>query len=368
MPKLELLFTHLCEDWQFIYMKIRVATIDDSSKWDEYVTQHSDVSPYHLFAWKTAVEDAYKHKGCYLLAEEGSELYGVLPLIFMKPPLRSGQLVSLPFCDLGGILSSCNKARDELISESTSLARELKSKHVELRSHVPTTTSHVNGLSVITQSHKVSMLLELPSSSEQLMDSFKSKLRSQIRKAVKNDLQFVLVILEQLDDFYLVFCRNMRGLGSPVHSKKWFKSILLFYGENARMGLVYYNNKPIGGGIILSTGEKICVSWASTLRDYNRLSPNMLLYWNFLKYSAENGYTQFDFGRSTLNEGTYKFKEQWGALPVTLHWNHIIMDGRELNVNLTTSSNREKVELIWQKLPISLTNYIGPSIRKHISL
>lgn len=349
-------------------MDIRLANIADKGKWDEYILSHPDASPYHLFAWKMAVEDAYKHRGYYLIAEENEQLQGVLPLVYLKPPLLSGQLVSLPFCDMGGVLSNYAETEHKLVKESTALAKKLKAKQIELRGHTPMSSPQIKVFSVKTQSHKVSMLLELLPSSEQLWDNFKSKLRSQIRKAEKNGLQFIWGTLEQLDDFYLIFCRNMRELGSPVHSKEWFKCIIRHYGENARLGLVYYGNKPIGGGITLSTGKRICVSWASTLRDYNRLSPNMLLYWNFLKYSADRGYTQFDFGRSTPDEGTYKFKVQWGARPATLYWNHIIMNGKELNFNATTSSNRERIEQIWQKLPISLTNYIGPTIRKHISL
>ncbi len=349
-------------------MEIRLANLDDRNKWDEYITLHPDASPYHLFAWKIAVEEAYKHRGYYLVAEEDSRLLGVLPLIFMKLPLRPGQLVSLPFCDLGGVLSSNEKASGMLIQETFFLARRLKAKRIELRSHKPTLFSKVKDMSSRTQTHKVSMLLELTSSSNQLMDNFKSKLRSQIRKSEKNGLKFVFGSLEDIDDFYLVFCHNMRELGSPVHSKEWFKCIIQHYGDSARLGLIYYKNKPIGGGIILSKHNKVCVSWASTLRSYNRFSPNMLLYWNFLKYSADNGYTWFDFGRSTLDEGTYKFKLQWGAKPEPLYWNQISANGKEQRLDTKTYSKRETAEQIWQKLPLALTKCIGPSIRKYISL
>ncbi len=349
-------------------MNIRLASIEDRENWDNYVLTHTDASPYHLFAWKMAVEDAYKHIGYYLMAEENSQLLGVLPLVYLKPPLLSGQLVSLPFCDLGGALINCDKVRHELVIESIALAKKLKAKQIEWRSNMTTSSSKIQSLPVFTQSHKVSLLLGLPSSAEQLWDNFKSKLRSQIRKAEKNGLHFVWGSLKQLRDFYYLFSCNMRELGSPIHSKKWFKFILLHYGEKARLGLVYHDFKPIGGGIILTVGRKICVSWASTLREYNNLSPNMLLYWSFLKHAADNGYTQFDFGRSTPDEGTYKFKLQWGSIPVPLYWNYIIMNGKEFKFNRTTSTNRDRVERIWQKLPLTLTNYMGPTIRKYISL
>lgn len=133
-------------------MDIRLANIADKGKWDEYILSRPDASPYHLFAWKMAVEDVYKHRGYYLIAEENEQLLGVLPLIYLKPPLLSGQLVSLPFCDIGGVLSNCDEARHKLVKESTALAKKLKAKQIELRSYTPMSSSQIKVLSVKTQS------------------------------------------------------------------------------------------------------------------------------------------------------------------------------------------------------------------------
>ena len=350
-------------------MVIRLATNRDRDKWNGYVLSHPDASPYHLFGWKQAVEDAYGHKGIYLMAEDAGMLKGVLPLVYLKPLLLTGQLVSLPFCDLGGALSESTEISSLLISEAISFAKKFKAKGMELRSYTPTDETQVNGLRIMTLSHKVSMILKLEKSSEHLWDSFKSKLRSQVRKAEKNGLQFIWGNKDQLNDFYQLFCQNMRDLGSPVHSKEWFNMILQHYDHNARLGLVYYDNKPVGGGIILTAGKNVCVSWASTLREHNKLSPNMLLYWEFLRYSADNGYDTFDFGRSTPDEGTYRFKLQWGAKPEPLYWDTIFINGKGTGpITAQTSSKREKIEQLWQKLPLPLANYLGPSIRKYISL
>ena len=209
------------------------------------------------------------------------------------------------------------------------------------------------------------MLLNLPDSSEELWTGFKSKLRSQVRKAEKNGLTFSSTA--NLDDFYAVFGENMRDLGSPVHSRKWIDAVLHYYGEKARLGLVYLNDKAVGAGIILTAGQKVSIPWASTLRQYNRLGPNMLLYWNFLKFAADNGFSSFDFGRSTPDEGTYRFKSQWGAKPVALERHIIYLDGT-LPAQKETSKNRERIEHIWQKLPLGLANFTGPILRKYISL
>ena len=116
------------------------------------------------------------------------------------------------------------------------------------------------------------MLLPLPESSEILLSSFKSKLRSQIRKAEKNGLTFELGTSNVLvSDFYNVYAQNMRDLGSPVHAEKWFKAIIKSYGQSSLISVVYHDGQPIGGGVIIKSGDNASIPWASTLRDFNRL-------------------------------------------------------------------------------------------------
>ena len=351
-----------------INMNVRLANNEDEKKWDAFVQEHPGSSPYHLFAWKKAVETAYGHKTYYLMAEENGQISGVLPLVYFKMPVLSGYFVSTPFCDFGDAVAVDDDTKVQLIMEATSIAKGEKVKYVELRGDIKQLFSQNVNLKVNTISHKVRMLLELPDSSEILWGSFKSKLRSQIRKAEKNNLVFKWGNIKGLDDFFKVFSRNMLDLGSPVHSRKWFHSILNYYGENARMGLMYHNEKPVGAGIILSNGTSISIPWASTLREYNKFSPNMMLYWNFLKYASDHGYKQFDFGRSTPDEGTYKFKAQWGAKPKPLHWHYIMINNSEFRNDDSISSHRDAIVKLWQKLPLGVANLIGPAIRKHISL
>lgn len=137
------------------------------------------------------------------------------------------------------------------------------------------------------------------------------------------------------------------------------------------MGLIYKDETPIGCGIILMTGKQVSIPWASTLRRYNNLSPNMLLYWNFLKYAADTGHNLFDFGRSTLGEGTYKFKAQWGAEPHTLYW-HTAHTGCQLsksdNAADKSNGNRELLASLWARMPLWAANVLVPLLRRHISL
>jgi len=350
-------------------MNIRLAGNTDAPQWDAFVERHQDASPYHLWAWKEAVEDAYSHKGYYLLAEENGEIIGVFPLIHMQMFFLSNQLVSLPFCDIGGCLTNSPETEALLINEAIRVGAELKVNTIDIRTHIPQIQT-VNRQTTVS-SDKVRMLLDLPHGSEILWEKFKSKLRSQISRSTKNGLRFTWGNQDCVKQFYDVFSANMHDLGSPVHAKCWIQAVLDHYGDAARMGLIHKEGTTIGCGIILMTGKRACIPWASTIREYNNLSPNMLLYWSFLKYAANSGLHRFDFGRSTPGEGTYKFKAQWGPEPQTLYWHTVYLNcPPKENESAPCKSNgkRERLASLWARLPLWVANSLGPRLRRHISL
>lgn len=346
-----------------------------ATEYDQYVAGHSQATPYHSSAWLQATESAYGHTGWLITLHHNGILCGVLPLVEVKPPIGAESLVSLPFCDLGGVLADNADIREHLIAEAKILAKTNRIKTLEIRDggDVLETGETLEGLPAHT---KVRMLCELPESSEALFKSYKPKLRSQIRKAEKNGLRAELLTApDSVNLFYNVFTQNMRRLGSPVHSLQWFQDLKAAYGDHMLISVVFQGDKPVGAGIVLLGGKQACIPWASTLEEFNRLAPNMLLYWSLLSNVCDLGYTLFDFGRSTLGEGTYRFKKQWGAEPYKLVWTEY-HSGEQNPTGLDTSGNgaprasrlRPVIENIWRRLPLPFANWLGPKLRRYITL
>jgi FemAB-related protein (PEP-CTERM system-associated) len=344
---------------------VKIADSDDKRRWDDYVISQADAGPYHLFAWKEAVESAYGHRAIYLIAQDSSgHIQGVLPLVLVRPPFFRATLVSLPFCDYGGMLVEDDEVKDVLLQTALELSRRHKAQ-LELRLKTPEIM--VQSLpSLSATSHKARMVLDLSGNSENLWDTFKSKLRSQIKRPQKEGLEFVLGSYDLVDDFYKVFSVNMRDLGSPVHSRTWIKAVVHSYADKSHIGIVYAGKLPIAGGIILECNTTVSLPWASALSEYSRSSPNMLLYWGFLKYAGDNGFRHFDFGRSTPGEGTYRFKEQWGALPVPLFWygeGFSNPSGHDVAGKI-----RPIIEKTWARIPQKVTDTLGPMVRRFMTL
>jgi hypothetical protein len=74
-----------------------------------------------------------------------------------------------------------------------------------------------------------------------------------------------------------------------------------------------------------------------------------------------------DFGRSTPGEGTFKFKEQWGAQPVALHWEYRLLDGATVpDVSPTNPKYRLMIDT-WKRLPLPVASALGPHIVRSIA-
>ena len=349
-------------------MQCKVLMEVDYARWDEYVKSHSLSSPYHLTAWKRAVEIAYGHQTHYLMAIENNNIVGILPIVSVKTPLLVHELCSLPFCDLGGILAESNTVYEFLLQSALDLVKQLKADKLSLRQTQSSTVSEQEA-EALSPGTKVRMILALPESSQALLEGFKSKLRSQVRKSEKNGVSYALRDdIEAKAAFYKVMQINMRQLGSPVHSRKWFESVMNAYQSDAKLFVAIFDNKIVGGSILLLCNEVATVPWASTLPEYNRLAPNMALYWAMLEYAADHRFKRFDFGRSSIGEGTYNFKKQWGARPVPLDWQVFNNQGSKVEQSAGPSNIRERVAKIWSGLPAPVTNAAGPMLRKYISL
>src|SRR2546427_11258796 len=63
---------------------------------------------------------------------------------------------------------------------------------------------------------------------------------------------------------------------------------------------------PVGGLVALAFKDRLAVPWASCLKEYLSLCPNMLLYWEVLRTACVEGFRTFDFGRSSRHSGDRK--------------------------------------------------------------
>lgn len=342
---------------------VRVSHWDPSAGegWSTLIQQMDHANLAQVPEWFVAIRNAYGHTPLYLQAEDTQGETAVLPAFLVRSRLFGTVVTSMPFLDTGGPCSpSVDLARvlvDCLIEEAKQLGADL----VELRC-----TMEMD-LPVPAYKDKVNLVLPLPEDPKGLWDQLDAKVRNQVRKAERSGLSVEFGGAAKLNEFYEVFSANMRDLGSPVHARSFFSAMFDAFADKARIALVRKDMKPIGGLIALTFKDTMVVPWASSLREYFSLCPNMLLYWETIRTACTEGFRRFDFGRSSRNSPTHRFKRQWGALEEPLYW-YTIPLGRGYKRQLTNADKRGAFLVqLWKRLPLSFAQRVGPYIRRNLT-
>lgn len=338
----------------------RLSVVDaghDSERWDRHVESAAGGTFCHRAGWKRIMTDVLGHESRYLAAvDETGAWRGVLPLVRVRSVLGH-YLISLPFLNDGGPVGD-SAAQQRLVEYAVEDAKSSGAGLLELRAREdvpgPVTPSY----------RRISVHLSLPSSIEELWtNTLRAKLRSQIRRPGKEGMTFRCGAGE-LDGFYEVFARNMRDHGTPVLPRAFFERGASTFGSSMLFAAVYNKaGAPVAGACCLHWRHELEVTWASSLREFNRQSPNMLLYSRLMEEAIDRDVKIFNFGRCAPGGSTHRFKQQWGGQDVPLPWPFWSRHAA-IGVPSAKSPYYRLATAVWSHLPVRVANRFGPMLAR----
>ena len=329
-------------------------------KWNAYVESQQNSSISHYIEWKDIITETFQIKSNYLIAvNENQEIEGILPLFLMRNIFGKKFLISNPIANYSGICTNSGEVTQLFISYLKIKCTTLNVEYLELR--------QLN--QIINDLHQkdsfVNYYLDLNGNEDSV---WKNKLTPTVRNQVRKADKFQLVFCENetIDVFYAVYSHNMRDLGSPPIPKIYFQKIKEKLGEKVNVLSVYHNNKPICVMFVIKEKNFFSIPWASSLRKFNFMCPNNFIYWHAIKKAINEGYKIFDMGRSTKSTGTSHFKKQWGAIPIPLNYSYILNNAKEIPLDDASNNKYDFAIKIWKKLPIIVSNLVGPKLIKYL--
>jgi serine/alanine adding enzyme len=339
---------------------LEIQRVDGSvPEWDRFVTAAEGSTFCHLGGWDSIMRGVLKHEPIYLAAMDARGTWrGVLPLVRVKSVLGH-YIISLPFLNDGGPLGDTN-AKRALIDFAVAEAQRSGAGLLELRAR-----TELPG-AVVPTNRKITVMLPLPDSIEALWEkTFKAKLRSQVRRPAKEGM-VARCGADELSAFYEVFARNMRDLGTPVLPRAFFERIQAAFGDRVVFTAVRSaEGQTAAAGCSFIWNGEVEIVWASSLREFNKFSPNMLLYSTLMEESIRRGVGTFNFGRCTAGGPTHKFKLQWGGHDVPLPWPSWSRSG-----HVGTPSPEKPIfqiaTAVWSRLPMAVANRIGPILARQL--
>jgi FemAB-related protein (PEP-CTERM system-associated) len=314
-------------------------------------------------AWQGMIQDTFGHEPMHLAAKNSAgQLVGVLPLFLVRSRLFGHLLVSTPQAAYGGILASSESVSNAIFERAAKIAKNRKVQFLELRNF----RNALQGDSLAQKDIYVTFRTELKDDVEANMLAIPRKTRAEVREGIRNELEFKVDAIGP-SEFFDVYSRSVRELGTPVFPKRLFSNGLKHFGSReCKIFSVHWKGQLVSAVWTIFYKDEVVPYFGGSIREYNRLAVNNFMYWMLMKYGCEHGYKIFDFGRSKKGTGSFDFKKRWGMTMTELSYQYVLVRRQSLPDTSPLNPKFSKAIEIWRRIPLPVTQWIGPLISKHL--
>ncbi len=335
---------------------VRAYTDSDRERWDAFVRREPSASFFHLSGWMRVMKRTSGYRCCALYAENGGEITGVLPLFSIKNWILGHCLISTPLAVYGGIAASDEQSYFALLEQAKHMAKRQQVQYLELRNRNGNLEPgfHPN-------TRYVTFTCELSRDPEANLQRLPRDTRYMIRKAQKQGLT-VRRGTDQLGAFYELMALSLKRLGTPMFPRALFNNLVEEFTGQIDLLMVYSDQKPVSGVFTFTFGDTVLPYYAGASPDAPRLAANNLMYSELMRWAAEKGYRQFDFGRSKTGTGSCAFKTQWNMKVTPLSYQVFLVKKKTVPDFSPANSRFEKATRLWSRLPLWFTKKAGPSV------
>jgi hypothetical protein len=292
---------------------------------------------------------------------EGDQVVGVLPQFFIRSLWLGNTLRTMP----GGLCADNDEVALALIERGRKWAEAVKAR----RFLIADTRQAWPGDLLTTTDH-VCWVLDVRLDTEALWKRLDDNIRRQVRIARDHKLCVAIDRTgELLGTFYGVFSDFAHQSGTPLFSLNFLENVVQTFPSNFSIAVVYQEDRPLGGYFQLEMGHTIYGMWGGTPRQYLKLRPVYLAYWEIIQDAIRQGFHCVDMGRSPAGSNASKFKGQWGGVSRPIYQQGIVFGqhrsshrGNEFKQGLLF----QLVTYLWPRLPFSIARYLGPKLRRHV--
>ncbi|HNP62597.1 MAG TPA: FemAB family PEP-CTERM system-associated protein [Woeseiaceae bacterium] len=335
---------------------VPVATL---SAWDRYVDSNDAATFFHRAGWYRVIQKSFNHTPHYLQATDSNgDIRGILPLFEVKSLLFGHFLVSLPFAVYGGAVADNEKILRLLEDSAAELAVKLGVDYLELRNKEKTRDDWPS------KSMHATFVREIEDGDEAILLSIKNKQRAVVRKSINSN--FSREIQDNIVDFFHAYSVSVRNLGTPIFSRKYFANLKNEFGSDCEIVSIRDGDELHCSLLSFYFKDQVLPYYGGGLPQSRTSKAMDYMYFDLMCRAGSKGCKTFDFGRSKIDTGPYNYKRHWGFTPQPLHYQYFLVNATampELNVN----NPRYKLLIAaWQKLPLKLSQIVGPLVSKYL--
>lgn len=294
-------------------------------RWLQLINTSHDALPFHHPSWLKTLSACYGY-GTFIVAlmDRRGRVHAGLPVMEVTGPLTAAvgswgakigrrKWVALPFTDYCPPLGSDNANLSGVAIALDTARRDKNIRRFDVRADLDVPGSRAP---VVAVRHT----LELDPDPELVFRTFnRSQTQRNIRKAEREGVVVLRrgTSIEDLTRVYFdLHLETRRRQGVPTQPRRFFEHLwreMLEPGHGFLL-LASVDGRPIAGGVFLTWKDTVVYKFGASSPRFWSLRPNNLLFWEAIRWSCEQGFRMFDFGRSDLaNRGLRNFKDTWGT-------------------------------------------------------
>lgn len=291
-------------------------------RWGAFVAARPEALPFHDPAWASLLAECYGFRAFAIALEDDGRLVSGMPVLETRGLAGGRRWVSLPFTDVSPPLAASPAALARLPAALEEARERAGVRRIDV--HAP-----LEGEGVESWPAAVLHTLALRPDTEEVFAAFhRSQIQRYVHKATRGPLVLRRAECEAdvAEAFYRLHLETRRRQGAPVQPRRFFR---LLWKRILEPGLgfatlAYAGGTPAAGAVFLAGNETVTYKYGASDHRLLGLRPNHLVFWDAIRWSCENGYRRFDFGRTDFeNHGLREFKSRWGALEEPLRYSTV---------------------------------------------
>ena len=344
---------------------LRCIAYQDSlrGEWDRLASARGSI--FHTIAFRSILLDSFGYQCAYhAVVDEQKTMRAILPMVVGRNLSGKRVGVSLPFINFADICAVDEEAGAFAIQSATAIQEKQQLKSVELRLK----EQKIESPDWQSYSQNCTFVLPLPADETATLAQATASCRNHVRKTYKNNWFEASFDADRLPDFYKVYVRRMKQLGSPAPSIRFFQNFFRYLPEQTSLLTVLdQQTKKVVGGMLLVADEAqatLYYPYGANLVEYNSRYLNNFMYWEAVKFGLKKEMKTLDLGRSPIGSGTYHYKLQWGAQPKPLQYLFYGNRGEAAG-----PPDKERLHLFierWKVLPDLITGPVGKKIIQYV--
>ncbi|MDG6251042.1 GNAT family N-acetyltransferase [Methanocalculus sp.] len=305
--------------------KISIATENDAEQWNAAVESAHHSTLFHTWNWLKIVEKHTDTTLYPLMCYKGTTLVAIYPVFVQKKmhihvALSPTSGAYLPY--LGPVIPGIEAMKQDnkeslslFVQEAVDdfLFSQLKCKYVRIRTPPRLNDARPFKWSGYEVDPLYTYRINLKNGKEQVWEGFEKKLRSNIKKAIKEGIRIQAGGREDIEFIHKSLSNRMteQGLSTSGSIDYLYDLFDTFYPSNMKLFIALYEGQKVAGNIVLFHKD-VVYSWVGLSKsDIRGLSPNDLVQWDTITWACNSGFDYYEIMDAGVDPRLRHFKSKY---------------------------------------------------------